>query len=294
MSHAIILDTDIGSDVDDAMALALILGRPDLDLLGVTTVYGDTLLRARLAQRYAGLAKHRITVSPGISEPLSGRDVWWAGHEGSLHENLERERVSAEPGVSFLTRTVAERPGEVDVVAIGPLTNIAAALDADPTFEHNVRALWIMGGHFSPGEPEHNFRSDAAAADRVFRSAIPTVVSGLELTRTIQVDQEQIGRLADAGPLGAALSRDIDQWWRYWDTPWNVPHDPITVLTLVQPELFELSPPGRIRVSTERGDNEGASTFTADADGTARLVVSVNSPAVVDAMIDGMCSAERV
>lgn len=293
-SRALILDTDIGSDVDDAMALALILGRPDLDLLGVTTVYGDTLLRARLAQRYAGLAGRRITVCAGIEEPLSGRDVWWAGHEGSLHGDLHKEPVSTESAVTFLTRTVAERPGEVDVVAIGPLTNIAAALDADPAFENNVRALWVMGGRFTKGEPEHNFRSDAIAARRVFRSAIPTTVSGLDITSAIQVDQEHIGQLAAAGPLGAALSRDIDQWWRYWDTPWNVPHDPVTVLSLAEPDMFELSPPGHIEVDTVRGEGEGASTFAVNENGRARIVSAVDSPAVVNAMIAAMCSAGRV
>lgn len=288
VKHALILDTDIGSDVDDAMALALILGRPDLDLVGVTTVYGDTLLRARLAQRYAGLAGRTITVCAGIDQPRSGRDVWWAGHEGSLHEDLGQETVSAESAVDFLTRSVAERPGHIDIVAIGPLTNIAAALDADPDFERNVRALWVMGGSFVPDTTEHNFRSDAAAAQRVFNSQIRVVVSGLEVTTTIQVGEDQIASLGDAGPLGQALVRDIEQWWRYWDTPWNVPHDPVTVLTLAQPELFTLSARGSVHIEQAQGDLEGESTYAPQASGNVQIVTQLEAHDVVRAMIDGI------
>lgn len=282
--RSIILDTDIGSDVDDAMALAVILGRADLELLGITTVYGDTLLRARLAQRYVSLAGHRTHVYAGHSTPLSGRAVWWAGHEGSLHDSLDAEPVEDQDAVSYLTETVAARPGQIDIVAIGPLTNIAAALDRDPAFERNVRGLWIMGGSFGTDECEHNFASDAAAAGQVLDSTIPTVISGLEITRQIHVSAEHLQRVAAAGRLGAALSEDINQWWKYWNETWNVPHDPITVLTLAQPDLFQLSPPGKVTIN-QSADHEGQSVFTADPRRTTRIVNGQNAPEVTETMI---------
>ena len=294
MSHAIILDTDIGSDVDDAMALAVLLGRDDCDLLGVTTVYGDTLLRAQLAQRYASLVGRRLSVYPGRRETLSGREVWWAGHEGSLHDDLDSEPVEPLDAVEFLVRSVADRPGEIDVVAIGPLTNIGAALDADPAFAENLRSLVIMGGSFGPDAgAEHNFRSDAVAAQRVFDSALPTVVTGLDITGRHSVGAEQVARLADAGPLGAAVGRDIAQWWSYGDAQRNTPHDPVAVQSLLRPELFTVSEPGRIAITGDEGGGEpvGLSVFSAGG-GTHRIVTDVDAAAVSVSIIDDIVHAD--
>lgn len=213
ISHRIILDTDIGSDVDDLMALALILGSPQLELLGVTTVYGDTRLRAQLAHRVLRLVGHQAQVHAGESTPISGKDVWWAGHEGALYDQLEEETYDSDAAVDFLVEAVLAEPGSVDVVAIGPLTNIARAIEADPRFAASVRHLWVMGGSFSTEEPEHNLRSDDAAARRVFESNIPITVTGLEITRRINVGREAVASIAASGELGKLIQAEIRQWW---------------------------------------------------------------------------------
>jgi purine nucleosidase len=277
--HRIIFDTDIGSDVDDALALALILGSPEAELLGVTTVYGDTLLRARLAKRLAKLAGRNVPVYCGIGTPLSGREIWWPGHEGSLHEGLENESIQHEDAVNYLLRQVSEHPGAIDIVATGPLTNIAAALEEDTTFEQNVRHLWIMGGAFGTGEAEHNFRSDDLSASIVFRSNLNITVTGLEITRKVEMRRDQLALIAAAGPLGEALDADIRQWWAFWNEEWNVPHDPITVLTLLRPELFSYSAPGTVSISCG-GESAGLSTFTPDPSGRARLVSDIDHESV--------------
>lgn len=277
--HRIILDTDIGSDVDDALALALILGSPEAELLGVTTVYGDTLLRGRLAKRFGQLAGHDIPVHVGAGLPRSGREVWWPGHEGSLHDALENETVEPEDAVSYLVRQVSEHPGGVDVVAIGPLTNIAAAIEADPSFEMNVGHLWIMGGAFGTGELEHNFRSDDQAAKIVFDSQLNITVTGLEVTRKVEMRRDQLALIAAAGPLGEALDADIRQWWAFWNEEWNVPHDPITVLTLLRPELFGFSGPGTVAI-TCGGESAGLSSFASSEGGNVRRVAAIDAEAV--------------
>lgn len=289
--HPVLLDTDIGSDVDDAMALALVLGTGDRYLVGITTVYGDTLLRARIARRYASLAGHRVRVHPGIAEPLSGREVWWAGHEGSLHPDLGTEQVDPVPAVDALLAAASARPGALDVVAIGPLTNIAAAIDRDPAFVGRVRCLYVMGGDFSGAEDEHNFRSDSVAAGAVFDSGIPAVVCGLEITRQIRIQADQLTRLRATGALGTALGADIDQWWQYWDEQWNVPHDPVTVLTLTRPDLFRLSGPGLVSVAAGSSPSEGRSTFVPSAGGNVRIVRELDADAVVDEMVTGIVRA---
>lgn len=289
--HVVLFDTDIGTDVDDALALAVLLGSPAVQLRGVTTVYGDTVLRARLTARYAALAGRSLVAAAGREHTLSGREVWWAGHEGTLHEDLEREPVSATDAVEVLVSTVLDAPGLVDVIAVGPLTNIAAAIERDARFAASVRHLWVMGGAFETDEPEHNLRSDVAAANRVFGAGIPTTVGSLDATRRVVMREEQLGAIARSGPLGAALERDIHQWWAFWNETWNVPHDPVVVLALTAPELFSFSPWGRVSV-IEDGEQEGVSRFEPDPDGTVRYITDLDTAAVAAAIVAGVVAAQ--
>jgi len=285
--NRVILDTDIGSDVDDALALALLLGTPTAELIGVTTVYGDTLLRARLAARIAGSAGWTGPVHAGRAETLSGKEVWWAGHEGALYDVLEAEHVASENAVDYLIEQVTAAPGAIDVIAIGPLTNIAAAIAADERFAEGVRHLYVMGGAFGDDEPEHNFRSDVAAARVVFASGIPTTVAALEITRQVRIEQEALDRIAAAGELGRILLAEIEQWWRYWDATWNVPHDPVTVLTMTEPELFTYSEPGRVSIA-----DDGTSVLH-EGEGATRIVTALDGRAVAEQIVGGIIRAGR-
>ncbi|WP_350274591.1 nucleoside hydrolase [Kribbella sp. HUAS MG21] len=279
--RSIILDTDIGSDVDDAMALAQLLGTPELDLVEVHTVYGDTLLRARLARRYGVLAGRDLDVVPGLAEPLSGREVWWAGHEGTLHDGLADETVSVDSAPERLVARLREHPGELDVAAIGPLTNLAKALELEPGAARWIRHLWVMGGSFGDEKCEHNFKSDDAAAQAVLNAGIPTTITGLEITQQVTIESARLERIRAAGPLGAALGADIEQWWAYWSETWNVPHDPVAVLALSRPELFSFSEAGRVTIAVG-GERAGHSTFTPDADGSVRIVTGVDAEQVAE------------
>ena len=290
--RSIILDTDIGSDVDDAMALAQILGSPDLDLLEVHTVYGDTRLRAQLARRYGALAGRELVVVPGAAEPLSGREVWWAGHEGMLHHDLEREPVSADSAPERLVERLRDQAGELDVAAIGPLTNLARALQLEPRAAGWIRHLWVMGGSFGDDQPEHNFKSDDVAAQLVLTAGIPTTITGLEITQQITIGTSRLERIRAAGPLGAALGADIEQWWAYWSGTWNVPHDPVALLPLSRPELFRFSEVGRVSVEIG-GDGAGRSTFTPDLGGTVRIVTGVDVEQVAEEITARIVAAGR-
>ncbi|WP_432878416.1 nucleoside hydrolase [Kribbella sp. CA-245084] len=275
--HQLILDTDIGSDVDDAMALAQLLGSPDVELLEIHTVYGDTRLRAQLARRYAALAGRDIDVVPGVAQPLSGREVWWAGHEGSLHHGLSAEVVSSGSAPERLVARLKERPGEIDVAAIGPLTNLAAALEREPEAAGWIRHLWVMGGSFGDDVSEHNFKSDDVAAQAVLNAGIPTTITGLEITQQVTIGADLLARIRAAGPLGAALGADIEQWWAYWNETWNVPHDPVAILALSRPELFTFSEAGRVTVAAG-----GHSTFVPETEGTVRIVTGVRADEVAE------------
>ena len=280
----LILDTDIGSDVDDAMALGVVLGSPELHPFAVTTVYGDTRLRAQLTARLAAASTRPgpVRILAGATETLSGKPVWWAGHEGKRYPDLEREPLDTVDAVSYITQTVAEHPGEVDLLAIGPLTNVAACIDVDPEFSANLRQLVIMGGDFRPGSArvaEHNIASDIAAAQSVFDSALDIVVGGLDLTMQLAVGRSAVEGIAEAGPFGAALADEIAEWWAFLDESENTPHDPILAVFLARPDLF------RLRRATVTVSDDGVTHDTDGANGSVRILDAMDTAGVLGELL---------
>jgi hypothetical protein len=147
----IILDTDIGTDVDDAWALATVLGSPELDLLGVTTVYGDTALRASIARTLLILAgRADIPVACGQERPLPGAPaVYWPGHEGRgllRFDGSDPQDFHPLPASDFIIEMSHRYAGELLLVAIAPLTNVAMALRRDPSLVRWLQGVVLMGG----------------------------------------------------------------------------------------------------------------------------------------------------
>lgn len=249
--HRVVLDTDLGSDPDDAMALAVLLGSDEVDLLGAVTVYGDVEFRARLLTGYAGMAGRPVTVATGAGEPLSGRPVWMSGEEGALFPGAPGPdpATTVTDGVGWLLDRARESAGDLEVLAIGPLTDLATALRAEPSFGSGVRRVWMMGGLFASArsgsnpdtdDPEHNFSSDALASAEVLASGLPITVLGLELTRRLRLGEPELAEFLRMGELGAQLEKETRAWMRYWDEPFDVPHDAIAAVAMLRPELFEV------------------------------------------------------
>lgn len=264
----IALDTDIGSDVDDLLALAVILGSPELDLTAVTTVYGDVVLRARIvsaALSAAGLVG--VQIAAGTSEPRSGRKVWWAGHEGSTIAGLDAIRVDLDlDALGLLAST--ER-----VVSIGPLTNIAAALE-NP--DSRVREVVMMGAAFDE-RTEHNIRSDVDAAAVVFGAGVPITTIGIEMTERLRFTEAELGELP--GALGAMISAEVRRYWSFSQQQGNTPHDAAAVLMLTSPELFDFAI-GSITV-----ESTGLTRFTPDPNGRHRIVTDLDVDGVTHQLV---------
>src|SRR5690242_3521920 len=130
MPTPIIFDTDIGTCVDDVLALAVVLGSPELALVGVTCVYGDVDLRARMVRKLLRLhGSLDIPILRGASQPLLRLEpIYWEGHEGEgLLESGDDIPKASEGAVDFIVRTVRENPGQIHLLALGPLTNVALA-----------------------------------------------------------------------------------------------------------------------------------------------------------------------
>ena len=243
MRH-VILDTDIGTDVDDLLALVFLAKAPELCLEGVTTVHGDTLLRAKIARitcQMLGIPD--LPVVPGTSETLSGHPIFWPGHEGENIPGIENARVETSISAQqFLFDFSEKYPGELEILAIGPLTNLAQTISRFPDFRSRVKRLYVMGGAYWADYPEHNIEMDVLAAKIVFESGIPITAIGLDVTLRVWVTETQVERIRKLpNDLGSMLEGQIKRWWKFLGRNQNNPHDPLAALAMVRPDLFSFA-----------------------------------------------------
>jgi inosine-uridine nucleoside N-ribohydrolase len=237
----VIFDTDIGTDVDDILALALVAKAPELNLLGVTTVYGDTLLRSKIAKVTAQLlGRDDVEIVPGEKKTLSGRQIYWAGHEGQGVPHLAETEIHAKKsGPEYIVEMAERYSGELEVLATGPLTNIAKAILIGKASNAKIRQLYIMGGAIWMERAEHNIKCDADAARIVFNSGIPITLVSLDLTLRVWMGKSELTQIAALpNGLGALLENQILCWWEYRHIDGNCLHDPLAALAMVRPELF--------------------------------------------------------
>ncbi len=236
----VILDTDIGTDIDDAFALALIIKSPEFELLGVTTVSGDTAARARLAAKMlweAGGKWRQVPVVAGVPGPRQNIDqARWA--EGFVSPQILRESA-----VDFLRSKFHRYPGQITLIAIGELTNVAAMLKVDPLAGTKIKRVALMGGSIARGyapdskpDAEWNIKSNPAAAQVVFASGIPIVMAPLDVTAMLKLDAEGRRRIFPSNtPIGNALS-DL---YKLWNRETPTLFDPMAVALVLDPTICQ-------------------------------------------------------
>jgi len=243
----IIIDTDIGDDIDDAFAVALALRSPELQIIGITTTFGDTETRAKLLDRLLGEAgRTDIPVAIGSPDPkiqtsLSQRRYAEGGHFA---------RPSHPPAVDFIREQIRKNPGEITLVAIGPLVNLGALIDKDPQTFRKLHRVVLMGGSIYKGygdwgyfpprgpEPEWNIKNDPGSARKVLASGVPVFMMPLDST---QLKMDEIKRAlvfqADT-PITDALTLLYHQWGQ--ETP--TLFDPMTIAFIDDPKLCPVTP----------------------------------------------------
>jgi len=273
----VILDTDIGTDVDDLLALIFLAKAPGLRLEGVTTVHGDTLLRAKLTRVVCQkLGIPDLPIVPGIKESRSGHGIFWPGHEGCGISGLDE--ASVETTISaprFLLDRSKRYPGELEILAIGPLTNIAETIDSFREFKSCIKRIYLMGGAYWKDIREHNIEMDVAAATIVFESGIPITAIGLDVTLKIWWTEKHLERLRTLPDgLGPLLENQIRGWWRFLKTQGNHPHDPLAALAMIHPELF-LFTTCEITVNRDK-DQAGKVTRRETPTGNVRAACDLN------------------
>lgn len=247
----VIIDTDIGDDIDDLLGLTLALQSPEVDLLGVTTVFKNTLLKARIGKKLARLAgREDIMAVPGISQPLNQHrlapfltKVDFTEIPCQYTEDMEEE-ITESPGdaVDFLIQKTLSLNGELIIVAIGPLTNIAAMLQKAPIVASKVKRLVLMGGAYFANVAEYNIQCDPEAAKVVFESGIPIHGIGLDVTRQCRLSEKDLDDLrGDGSELTDFLYRTIGLWRGHTR---NLPylHDPLAMGTVIRQDFVKLVP----------------------------------------------------
>jgi len=275
----IIIDTDIGTDIDDAFAVALALRSPELEILGITTDYGDTEGRAKILDRMLGeVGRQDIPVAVGVQtavppaygDNLPQRRYGEGGHFG---------RTAHPRAVDFIIEQVRRYPGQITLVAIGPLPNIGALLDQDPGTFRKLKRVVMMGGSVEavkpdygnarpiPPLPEYNIVSAIGAAQKLFRSGVPLYVMPLDSTLHLTLNEVNRGILFSQGtPLTDALALQYHHWGQ--TTP--VLFDAMTLAYILDPTLCPVQP---MHIDV---DNQG---FTRAEPGKANAQVCLHSEA---------------
>ncbi|MEY2850381.1 MAG: hypothetical protein RJA96_252, partial [Actinomycetota bacterium] len=240
----------------------------------------DVRLRSQIAMNLCSMVNREIPTYIGEDKTISGREVWMSGSEGKNFKSLASFTPQATSAVDFLIEAVIAQPLSIDVIAIGPLTNIARAIQRSSDFENKVKRIWIMGGDFTQSKVEHNFKCDIDAARIVLESNVPITILDLPSSQKTIIGMQEIEQIRNTAVFGALLYSEIMSWIEPRNQDWTIPHDPIAALSLLAPEFFETSSAGKVRI-----DSDGLSFWSESPNGNVMLVNPTHPESAVQRMI---------
>lgn len=241
----VLLDTDIGSDIDDALCLTYLLEHPQCELLGITTVSGEPEKRAMLADAVCRAAgKINIPVHCGCKDPLVIKQRQTVAQQAEVLSNWDhRENFSSDTAIDFLRETIHSRPGEITLLTIGPLTNIALLFKVDPEIPRLLKSLVMMAGVFTfPNDHvrypvEWNVLLDPHAASIVYGTeGLPNLSIGLDVTTQCVLPAEVCRKKIAGGALDVV--RDAAEVW-FRQREIITFHDPLAATAIFAPHLMQ-------------------------------------------------------
>ncbi len=267
----LIFDTDIGSDIDDAVALAYLLHQPRCELLGITTVTGEPDKRAALADIVVQASgRGDVPVHVGLAAPLLVAPLQPQAAQAEVLAGRAHRAFGPRPtAIDFLRETIRARPGEITLLATGPFTNLAVLFALDPEIPTLLKQLVVMGGvYYTRGydrtNAEWNIRNDPHAAALVFNAPVPRLVAvGLDVTMQCRMPSEEVReRFAQAGPPLDLVLDMAEVWFRH--TSQITFHDPLAAALIFEPHLCTLEPQ-RIEVELTSPRGSGQTFFDDNA-----------------------------
>ena len=251
--HKVIVDMDIGDDIDDAFALALLLQSPDIEIVGITTDWGDTALRGRLLERLLRETGHAgIPVAQGIATPNPTPFT-----QARYAQRGVAPSRPPQDAIDFILREIKRQPGQITILALGPLTNIGAVIARDAATFTKVKQVVMMGGSVRagyrksqyvparPADKEYNIASDVKGAQALFASGVPIVMLPLDSTQIRLDEVERNAIFGHGSPLTDAVTLLYHQWIDSYQ-PWssNMPSlfDVVPVTYLIDPASCPATP----------------------------------------------------
>ena len=280
MTEKLLLDTDIGSDIDDAVCLAYLLKQPDCELMGVTTVSGEPVKRAQMVSAMCKVAgREDIPIYPGAANPLLIPQRQTKAQQAVVLDQWSHETDFPQgEAVEFLRRTIRANPGEITLLTIGPLTNIALLFAADAEIPRLLKRLVIMGGHFTAGPTalEWNIMLDPHAARMVYTTKTTVHHSiGIDVTRQVVMEADMVRERFSGIPVLQPVIDFANVWFK--ENGLLTFHDPLAAVTIFEDDICTFEK-GRVAINLESGESFGNTAWiTADPPMPHEVALEVNS-----------------
>ena len=243
----VLIDTDIGDDIDDAFALSLALHSEEVQVVAVTTVFRNTQCRARQAEKLMAVLGKEIPVYAGTGLPMDGTlPAFFYENEQDTQKLLQTQpcqydsSMDAYPlkgdAVDAICAYADQYEGKLTVVPLGAMTNLAQALRKRPDLAKKIEKVVCMGGWYTNYQPEWNIICDPVAADIVFRSGVKVYAVGLDVTLQCTLDQSLLDSFrVSADPCNKLMIQWMDRWFDTFHFEKSVMHDPLAVASVFTP-----------------------------------------------------------
>lgn len=290
----VIIDTDIGDDIDDAFALLTAIYSQKFDILGITTVFRNAVNRAKITGALVESTGANIPVYVGADKPQGGSDVFVFPFEEKDEKgkpqiphyfpDMQTSLIQNMPAEDFIISMAQKYPGEVTLIAIGPFTNVANAIRKNPQAFSNIKEILFMGGERTGSWAEWNVRCDCESAKIVFDSPVKTTVCGFEITSqsALTLENLQSVRSLKSSPF-KLLNKMMEKYIADNKTRIPTMHDPLALCTLLCPENFTFED-RRVVVSLD-GETRGKLIYESNAH-SKTFVSSANIKQVISYMLN--------
>lgn len=280
----VLLDTDIGSDIDDAVALTYLLSQPRCELLGITTVTGEPAVRAQLADAICqAFGRTDVPIHSGAGKPLLvPQKQPEVPQRTVLSRYSHREILAANTAVDFLRQTIRSRPGDITLLTIGPLTNVGLLFALDAEIPTLLKQHVMMAGVYADRPPgcgltEWNATCDPHASAIVFGARPPLVrCVGLEVTTRCEMPADEFRKRFSEGPR-KIVGEMAEEWFKH--RPVVTFHDPLAAADIFQPRILSYCS-GLVEVELESAKLKGLTHFDPNAsEKPHQVAVDVNPDA---------------
>jgi len=282
------IDTDIGlgtpgAEIDDAAALMMLLDNPKILIAGISTIFGNVPVKdaaANLARFVEYFGRSDIPLGMGADRPLKGDLAWFAEWQKGYAKTPPYKGILPEIQASdLLIDCVLKYPGRLTLLALGPMTNIAIAVQKSPEIIAKVKAVIAMGGTFGKDSatPEFNIHCDPAAADIAIHAGWPITLLGLEVTRKAAFSRTEFTAIKSVNPAACLFKSQAKGWidrveMMGWEKGGCALHDAAAAAYLMDNSLFKAIQ-ADVYISTQEGSTWGISSIKESRSSSGKIQV---------------------